>query len=240
VATAARILGSTALILMPSDAPPTKFTAVSNLGARVITFDRYTEDRFALTDRLAAEHGMTVIPPYDHIDVIAGAGSTTLELLDQAGPLDVLVMPLGGGAQLAGAGVVTAAISPTTRLIGVETAAGDKTRQSLRAGHRLRIPVPHTIADGVTGEIPGKITFALNQHRLSDVMVVSDDEITTAMAWLFHEVKLVAEPSGALAVAALLAEPVDLPDQRVGAVISGGNIDLHRFHALLQPRVTGK
>lgn len=239
VASAARMLGSTALIVMPSDAPPAKFTAVSELGAEVVTFDRYTEDRFALTERLAAEHGLTLIPPYDHLDVIAGAGSVTLELLEQAESLDVLVLPLGGGGQLAGAGVVTAAISPATRLIGVETAAGDKTRQSLRAGHRVRIPVPHTIADGVTGEIPGELTFALNQHRVSEVVVVSDDEIVTAMAWLFHEVKVVAEPSGVLAVAALLAGRVDLPDQRVGAVISGGNIDLHRFHALLRPRSTG-
>ena len=238
VATAARLLGSTALIVMPSDAPPAKLTAVSGLGAQVVTFDRYSEDRFALTDRLAAAHGLTLIPPYDHIDVIAGAGSVTLELLDQVGPLDVLVMPLGGGGQLAGAGVVTTSISPATRLIGVETAAGDKTRQSLRAGHRVRIPVPRTIADGVTGEIPGELTFALNQHRVSDVVVVSDEEITTAMAWLFQEIKVVAEPSGALAVAALLAGRVDLSGQRVGAVVSGGNIDLHRFHTLLQPRPT--
>ena len=235
VATAARMLGSTALIVMPSDAPPAKLTAVSDLGAQVVTFDRYTEDRFALTDRLAAEHGLTLIPPYDHVDVIAGAGSTTLELLDQAGPMDVLVIPLGGGGQLAGAGVVTAATSPPTRLIGVETAAGDKNRQSLRAGHRMRIPVPRTIADGVTGEIPGELTFALNQHRVSDVVVVSDEEITTAISWLFREIKVVAEPSGVLAVAALLAGQVDLPGQRVGAVVSGGNIDLHRFHALLHP-----
>ena len=238
VATAARLLGSTALIVMPSDAPPAKLTAVSGLGAQVVTFDRYSEDRFALTDRLAAAHGLTLIPPYDHIDVIAGAGSVTLELLDQVGPLDVLAMPLGGGGQLAGAGVVTTSISPATRLIGVETAAGDKTRQSLRAGHRVRIPVPRTIADGVTGEIPGELTFALNQHRVSDVVVVSDEEITTAMAWLFQEIKVVAEPSGALAVAALLAGRVDLSGQRVGAVVSGGNIDLHRFHTLLQPRPT--
>lgn len=235
LARAARMLDSTALIVMPSDAPPRKFTAVRDLGAQIVTFDRYTEDRFTLTDRLATEHGRTLIPPYDHVDVIAGAGSTTLELLDQAGPLDVLVMPLGGGGQLAGAGVVTTAISPATRLIGVETAAGDKTRQSLRAGHRVRIPVPRTIADGVTGEIPGELTFALNQHRVSEVVVVSDEEITMAMAWLFQEIKVVAEPSGVLAVAALLAERVDLPGQRVGAVVTGGNIDLHRFHALLSP-----
>lgn len=234
VAVAANILGTTALIVMPADAPPGKLAAVTGLGAQVVTFDRYTEDRFALTDRLATEHGLTIIPPYDHADVITGAATTTLELLEQAGPLDALIMPLGGGGQLAGAGVVTAALSPATRLIGVETRTGDKNRQSLRAGHRVRIPVPRTIADGVTGEIPGELTFALNRHRLHEVVVVDDHEITTAMGVLFERMKLVAEPSGVLAVAALLAGRVRLQGLRAGVVVSGGNVDLDRFVALLR------
>lgn len=236
VAAAANILATTALIVMPADAAPGKLAAVTALGARMVTFDRYIEDRFALTDRLASEHGLTIIPPYDHIDIITGAATTTLELLEQAGPLDTLVMPLGGGGQLAGAGVVTAALSPATRLIGVETRTGDKNRQSLRAGHRVRIPVPRTIADGVTGEIPGELTFALNQHRLHEVVVVDDHEITAAMGVLFERMKLVVEPSGALAVAALLAGRVRLQGPRVGVVVSGGNVNLDRFMALLQPR----
>jgi threo-3-hydroxy-L-aspartate ammonia-lyase len=235
VASAAAAAGSTAMLVMPADAPPAKFAAVRRLGAEVVTFDRYTEDRFALTDRLATEHGLTPIPPYDHHDVIAGAGTTTAEFLDQAGRLDVLVIPLGGGGQLAGAGVVTAAADPGTRLIGVETSAGDKNRRSLRAGERVRIPVPRTIADGVTGEIPGELTFPLIRRHVHEVLVVDDDEIRAAMALLFDEMKLVVEPSGALAAAAVLAGRIDAPGARVGAVLSGGNIDLDRLNRLLRP-----
>ncbi|XVV06686.1 pyridoxal-phosphate dependent enzyme [Actinosynnema sp. CA-248983] len=235
VASAAAAAGSTAMLVMPADAPPAKFAAVRALGAEVVTFDRYTEDRFALTARLAAEHGLTTIPPYDHHDVIAGAGTTTAEFLEQTGPLDALVIPLGGGGQLAGAGVVTAAADHGIRLIGVETEAGDKNRRSLRAGERVRIPVPRTIADGVTGEIPGELTFPLVQRHVHEVLVVSDDEIRAAMALLFGEMKLVVEPSGALAAAAVLAGRVQAPAGRVGVVLSGGNVDLSRLHGLLAP-----
>ena len=235
VASAAAAAGTTAMLVMPADAPPAKLAAVRGMGAEVVTFDRYTEDRFALTDRLAAQHGLTPIPPYDHPDVIAGAGTTTAELLDQTEQLDVLVMPLGGGGQLAGAGVVTAAADRGIGLIGVETAAGDKNRRSLRAGERVRIPVPRTIADGVTGEIPGELTFPLIQRHVHEVLVVDDDEIRSAMALLFGEMKLVVEPSGALAAAAVLAGKVHAPGKRVGVVLSGGNIDLDRLYHLLQP-----
>ncbi|WP_433272607.1 pyridoxal-phosphate dependent enzyme [Actinosynnema sp. CS-041913] len=231
VAPAAAAAGTTALLVMPSDAPPAKHAAVRRLGAEVVTFDRYTDDRFAITASLAAERGLTVIPPYDHPDVIAGAGTTTTEFLDQAGDLDVLVFPLGGGGQLAGATLGLA--DHKTRLVGVETAVGDKNRRSLDAGERVRIPVPHTIADGVTGEVPGELTFPLIQRRVDDVLVVDDDEIRAAMRLLFEEVKLVVEPSGALAVAALLAGPIHAPGARVGVVLSGGNITLDRLHHLL-------
>ncbi|GAA3873420.1 pyridoxal-phosphate dependent enzyme [Saccharothrix violaceirubra] len=229
VATAAKAAGSPALLVMPSDAPAAKFAAVRGLGAEVVTFDRYTDDRFALTARLAAEHGLTPIPPYDHADVIAGAGTTTAEFLDQVGSLDVLAVPLGGGGQLAGATLV----SGDVRLIGVETARGDKNRRSLQAGHRVRIPVPRTIADGVTGEIPGELTFPLVRRGVERVVVVDDDEIRAALAFLFEEVRLVVEPSGALAVAALLAGRLDVTGARAGVVLSGGNIDLARLHDLL-------
>ncbi|HEX6359904.1 pyridoxal-phosphate dependent enzyme [Actinophytocola sp.] len=234
VATAAGLTGTTALVVMPADAPGAKHAAVTGLGARVVTFDRYREDRFALTERLATEHGLTLIPPYDHPDVIAGAATTTLELTDQSDPPDVLVVPLGAGGQLAGAAVVRAALHPELRLIGVETAAGDKNRRSLQAGHRVRIPVPRTIADGVTGEIPGELTFPLIQRHVDDIVVVDDSDITVAMATLFDECKLVVEPSGALAVAAIQAGHVNAPAQRTAAVISGGNIDLPRLETLLR------
>lgn len=239
VATAAGLVGTTALMVMPEDAPPAKHAAVIGLGARVVTFDRYREDRFALTERLAAEHDLTVIPPYDHPDVIAGAATTTLELLARPERPDVLVVPLGAGGQLAGAAVVRAALHPDVRLVGVETAAGDKNRRSLRAGRRVRIPVPRTIADGVTGEIPGELTFPLIQRHVADIVVVDDDEITAAMAVLFDEHKLVVEPSGALAVAAIHAGRVTASNRHTAAIISGGNIDLPRLGTLLSqpPRV---
>jgi threonine dehydratase len=217
---------------MPSDAPPTKLAAVTGLGTRVVTFDRYHDDRHALTARLAADHGLVTIPPYDHPDVIAGAGTTTLELLEQAGELDTIVMPLGAGGQLAGAALVMAGCTRTVRLVGVETVAGDKFRRSPSAGRRVRIPVPRTIADGVTGEIPGELTFPLIRRHAAEVVSVSDAEIRAAMAWLFEEAHLVVEPSGALAVAALLAGRVHGRGRRVGVIVSGGNIDLQRFHTL--------
>jgi threo-3-hydroxy-L-aspartate ammonia-lyase len=232
VADAARRQGTKAVVVMPSDAPPTKLAAVATLGARVVTFDRYRDDRHALTARLAADHGLVTIPPYDHPDVIAGAGTTTLELLEQAGDLDMIVMPLGAGGQLAGACCAIAGHTRAMRLVGVETAAGDKFRRSLRVGRRVRIPVPRTIADGVTGEIPGELTFPLVKRYAAEVVAVSDDEIRAAMVWLFEEAHLVVEPSGALALAALLAGRVDGRGLRVGVIVSGGNIDLQRFHTL--------
>ncbi len=232
VADAARRQGTKAVLVMPSDAPPTKHAAVAELGARVVRFDRYRDDRHALTARLAADDGLVAIPPYDHPDVIAGAGTTTLELLEQAGDLDTIVMPLGAGGQLAGACCAIAGRTRAIRLIGVETAAGDKFCRSLRAGRRVRIPVPRTIADGVTGEIPGELTFPLVKRHAAEVVSVSDDEIRAAMVWLFEEAHLVVEPSGALAVAALLAGRVDGRGRRVGVIVSGGNIDVQRFHTL--------
>lgn len=233
VALAARMLGSSATVVMPADAPPSKPAAVRAYGAEIVTFDRYTDDRVAIAERLADERGLASIPPFDHPHVIAGQGTAAIELLEDAGPPDALLVPLGGGGQLAGCAIAMAAMSPETRLVGVETAAGDKTRQSLRAGRRVRIPVPRTIADGVTGEVPGQLTFAINRLLVERVVVVSDEEIVAAMAFLFERMKLVSEPSGALAVAALLARRVDVTGQRVAAVISGGNVDVRRFSELV-------
>lgn len=239
IATAARECDTAAVVVMPADAPPGKLTRVAALGARVVTFNRYTDDRFALTERVAAAHGLVTIPPFDHSHVIAGAGTTTLELLEQTGALDMIVMPLGGGGQLSGAGLVKGAESPATRLVGVETAAGDKTRRSLRAGRRIRVPTPETIADGVTGETPGELTFAINRRYLDHVVVVQDHEVLAAMAWLFEETKLVVEPTGALAIAALLAGRIEVSGHRVGVVVSGGNIELRRFHLLTRSIAVG-
>ncbi|TMR05684.1 pyridoxal-phosphate dependent enzyme [Actinomadura soli] len=233
VALAARMLDTTALIVMPEDAPVAKRMATLAYGAEIVTFDRYTDDRFAITDALAADRGLTLIPPYDHPDVIAGQGSVAIEFLGRVGGLDALVVPIGGGAQLAGCATVLASLSPETRAIGVETEAGDKNRRSLRAGTRIRIPVPRTIADGVTGEVPGELTFAINSRHVDEVITVTDAEILDAMVFLFDRMKLVAEPTGALAVAALLSGRLRLPGRRVGVIISGGNIDTGQFTRLL-------
>jgi len=232
VASAATMSGTQALILMPDDAPASKLEATRQYGAEVRTFNRYTDNRFEISERLAAERGLTVIPPYDHPDVIAGQGTTAMELCDEVGPLDALIVPLGGGGQLAGCATVLRATTPGTRLIGVETEAGDKNRQSLRAGHPVRIPVPRTIADGVTGERTGELTFPIIQQFVDDVTAVTDDEIMHAMRFLFDRTKMVVEPSGALAVAALLAKRVSLSG-RIGVMISGGNISAEQFCQLL-------
>ncbi|MEV6524518.1 threo-3-hydroxy-L-aspartate ammonia-lyase [Longispora sp. NPDC051575] len=233
VALAARMLGTRALIVMPADTPPMKLAATQGYGARIVTFDRYTENRFEITAALAAEHHLTVIPPYDHPDVIAGAGTTGLELLEETSDLDALLVPLGGGGQLAGCATVMRAVSPRTLIIGVESQDGDKNGQSLRAGEPVRIAVPRTIADGVTGEVTGELTFPIIQRLVDEVTVASDTEIVRAMSFLFDRMKLVVEPSGALAVAALLAGRVRLPGKRVGVMISGGNVGADRFCELL-------
>jgi threonine ammonia-lyase medium form len=232
VALAAAMTGTRSTVVMPKDAPTLKLTATRHYGAQVVTFDRYTDNRFEITDRLAAEQGLSVIPPYDHADVIAGQGTTALEMWDEVDDLDTLIVPLGGGGQLAGCAVALRAIAPSTRIIGVETEAGDKNRQSLRAGHPVRIAVPRTIADGVTGERTGELTFPIIQRLVDDVTAVTDDEILTAMTFLFDRLKLVVEPSGALAVAAILAGRVRQPG-RTGVILSGGNIDVHRFTQLV-------
>jgi threonine dehydratase len=233
VALAATMTGSRSVIVMPADAPALKHTATRQYGGEVVTFNRYTDDRFEITNRLAAEQGLTVISPYDHADVIAGQGTTALELWEDIDDLDALVVPLGGGGQLSGCATLIRHIAPTTHIVGVETENGDKNRQSLRAGRPVRIPVPRTIADGVCGERTGELTFPIIQRLVDDVTTVTDEEILHAMVFLFDRMKLVAEPSGALAVAALLAGRLRLPGRRIAAIISGGNVGADRFCQLL-------
>ncbi|OKI04803.1 pyridoxal-5'-phosphate-dependent protein [Streptomyces sp. CB02923] len=233
VALAARELGSSAVILMPEDSPRSKRDATEGYGAEIVTYDRYTGDRAALGARLAAERGLTLIPPYDHPHVIAGQGTAALELIEETGPLDALLTPVGGGGLIAGSAVAATALSPGIRMIGVEPEAGDDTRRSLAAGERVRIPVPRTIADGQAVEQPGELTFPVNRRLLESVVLVSDDEIRAAMRLAFERLKIVTEPSGASALAALLAGAVDPLPRRVGVVISGGNIGLDRFLELM-------
>jgi threonine dehydratase len=232
VALAARELGSHAVILMPADAPASKVDAVLGYGAEVVTYDRYTEDRLALGTALAAERGMTLIPPYDHRDVIAGQGTAALELLEDVPGLDVLVVPVGGGGLIAGSAIAAKAMRPDIRVVGVEPAAGDDTRRSLRAGRRVTVDVPHTIADGQAVSTPGELTFAVNQRLVDDIVTVADDDILDAMRFAFDRLKIVLEPSGATPLAAVLSGSSGTAPKQ-GLVLSGGNIGTARFLDLM-------
>ncbi|MEV8553541.1 threo-3-hydroxy-L-aspartate ammonia-lyase [Streptomyces glaucescens] len=232
VALAARELGTTAVIVMPEDAPASKREATAGYGAEIVSYDRYTGDRVAIAEALAAERGLTVIPPYEHPHIIAGQGTAALELLEEAGELDALLAPVGGGGLIAGSATAAKGLRPGIRIIGVEPEAGDDTKRSLEAGRRISIPVPRTIADGQALHTPGELTFSVNRRLVDEIVLVSDDEIRAAMRFAFERLKIVVEPSGATPLAALLSGRVtDLP-HRVGLIVSGGNIDTARFARL--------
>ncbi|NMM23570.1 MAG: threo-3-hydroxy-L-aspartate ammonia-lyase [Phycicoccus sp.] len=233
VALAARELGTRAVILMPEDAPASKVAAVKAYGAEVVSYDRYTEDRVMLGEALARDGGLALVPPYEHADVMAGQGTVGLELLEEVGPLDAIVVPVGGGGLMAGVATAATGLQPGITMIGVEPELGDDQRRSLLEGDRVRIPIPRTIADGLAIDIPGELTFCVNRRLVSEIVLVSDAQILDAMRFLFDRMKLVVEPSGAVPVAALLSGRVELSGKRVGLVISGGNIDVQRFVALL-------
>ena len=233
VALAARLVGTPAVILMPEDAPPTKLAATRGYGAEVVTYDRYTQDRTALAQELAAERGRTLIPPYDHYDVMAGQGTVALELIEEVGHLGALLVPVGGGGLMAGCATVATMMSSGIRMIGVEPEAGDDHARSLAAGERQQIAVPRTIADGQAIATPGELTFAVNRKLVESFELVSDAEIVAAMVFAFERLKVVLEPSGASALAALLAGRIHGLPERVGVVLSGGNVGLERFRELV-------
>jgi threonine dehydratase len=229
VALAARLLATTAVIVMPADTPAAKMAATRGYGAEVLTYDRYSEDREAIGASLAAERGLTLVPPYDHPAVMAGQGTAALELIEDGGPLEVLVVPVGGGGLIAGCATVAKAMLRHVHVVGVEPLAGDDTRRSLAAGERVAVPVPRTIADGQQATIPGELTWEVNRRLVDEVVTVTDDEIVAAMALLFDRCKQVTEPSGASGVAALLAGRVACAGLRVGVIVSGGNVGMERF-----------
>ncbi|WP_405774255.1 threo-3-hydroxy-L-aspartate ammonia-lyase [Streptomyces sp. NBC_00859] len=232
VALAAKELGTTAVILMPEDTPQSKMDATAGYGAEIVTYDRYTGDRVAIGEALAAERGLALIPPYEHPHVIAGQGTAALELIEETGELDALVVPVGGGGLLAGSAIAAKGLRDRTRVIGVEPEAGDDTKRSLAEGRRVSVPVPRTIADGQAAAIPGELTFSVNQRLVDGIALVTDDQIRDAMRFAFERLKIVVEPSGATALAALLAGRVDDLPRRVGVIISGGNIGARRFAEL--------
>jgi len=233
VAIAARLLGTSATIVMPEDAPPAKLEATRGYGAEVVSYDRWNEDREEIGRRLAVERGVELVRPYDDPLVMAGQGTTALELLDDVPDLDVIVIPVGGGGLIAGCATAAKALRPGIRIVGVEPEAGDDTRRSLAAGERVHIDVPRTIADGLQAAEPGELTFEVNRLLLDEVVTVSDDEILKAMAFLFDRMKLVVEPSGAVGIAALLTGRVEAASKKTGVVISGGNVGVTRFAELL-------
>jgi threo-3-hydroxy-L-aspartate ammonia-lyase len=233
VALAARLVGTRATIVMPEDTPEVKLEATRGYGAEVVFYDRYTEDREEVGRALAEERGMTLVPPYEDDHVMAGQGTTALELFEDVGELDLLLVCVGGGGLIAGCATAAKGASPRTRVLGVEPAVRDVTKRSLAAGERIRIPVPQTIADGQQGDIPGAMTFEVNRRRVDGMLLVTDDEILATMRTLFDRCKVVVEPSGAAALAAVLAGHVDVAGKRVGVTLSGGNVGLTRFLELM-------
>jgi threo-3-hydroxy-L-aspartate ammonia-lyase len=234
VALAARLLETSATIVMPADAPELKLAATRHYGAEVITYDRYHEDREEIGGRIARERGLALVPPFDDVDVIAGQGTAALELIDDTPGLDLLLAPVSGGGLIAGCATVVKALCPGASVIGVEPQAGDDYARSLAAGRRVSIPLPDTIADALRLTSPGELTFGINRKVLDGVLTVSDTELVAAMRFAFERLKLVVEPGGAAALAALLAHRVELiGDARVGVILSGGNVDPATFSALL-------
>jgi threonine dehydratase len=233
VALAAKIHGISATIVMPSDAARVKLEATASHGAEIVSYERYGEDREAIFRELVASRRLHPIHPFDDPRVIAGQGTVALELLEDAGPLDALVVPVSGGGLISGCATAASALDPRIRVVGVEPENGDDVARSLAAGERVSIPVPRTIADGLQATSPGEITFAIIRDLVDDVVTVSDDEIAVAMRACLDHLGLVVEPSGATALAGALSGRLDLKGRRVGVVVSGGNVDSERFEQLV-------
>jgi threonine dehydratase len=233
IALAGRLLGIPATIVMPNDAPRMKIEATKGYGAEVIGFDRYTQDREAIGNRLAAERGLTLIPPFDHAHVIAGQGTAAAELFEEVGALDVLVVCVGGGGLISGSAIAARQMAPACRVIGVEPEAGNDVQRSFREGRIVHIDVPKTIADGAQTQQPGELTFATIRALVHDVVTVSDPALVRAMRFFAERMKLVVEPTGALAAAAVLERTIPVTGKRVGVIVSGGNIDATRYGELL-------
>ncbi len=233
VALACRLLGAQAVIVMPDNAPATKRAATEGYGAQVVAYDPTTQDRRELAERLAAEHGYTIVPPYDHRDVIAGQGTAALELCQDAGPLDLLLTPCGGGGLLSGSAIAAKGVCPACHVIGIEPELADDATQSFRTGELHTVHNPPTIADGTRTPSLGTLTFPLVREYVDDMQTVSEAAIIDAVRFLFYRMKLVVEPSGALGLAALLSGAV-AASGRVGVILSGGNVDGDTMRMILE------
>jgi threonine dehydratase len=233
VALAGRLLGVPAVIVMPADAPAVKLDATRAYGAEVVLYDRARESREEVASALAQSRGLALVPPFDHVDVLAGQGTAALELVEDAGPLDVLLVPCGGGGLLSGCAIAARALAPGVEVYGVEPAAGDDVTRSFASGVLQSVHNPDTIADGARTSSAGAITFPLIREHVTGMTTVDDDTLLRAMLWLWERMKLMVEPTGALGAAALFANRVDVRGKRVGVVLSGGNADVLALAPLL-------
>ena len=233
IALSAALLNIPATILMPHDAPASKVAATKGYGGNVVMYDRYTEDREQISRKLAEERGVTLIPPYDHPDVIAGQGTAAKELFDEVGPLDALFVCLGGGGLLSGSALATRVLAPDCKLYGVEPEAGNDAQQSFRSGKIVHIDTPKTIADGAQTQHLGAYTFEIIRRDVNDVLTATDAQLVDCMRFFASRMKLVVEPTGCLGFAAARQMKAQLQGKRVGVIVSGGNVDMERFCALL-------
>ena len=225
IALSGQLLGIKTVIVMPDDAPQVKLDATRGYGAEIVQYTK-NEDREKLAGKLAAERGLTLIPPFDHPHIIAGQGTAAKELIEDVGPLDVLLVPCGGGGLLSGSSIAAKHLAPKCKVIGVEPAAGDDATQSFVKKRLITIAVPDTIADGAKTPSLGKLTFPIILRTVDDMLTVTDAELTKAMFFLWERMKIVVEPTGALAFAALFNKKLDCAGRRVGIILSGGNVDL--------------
>ena len=232
IALSASLLGMPATIVMPNDAPAMKVAATRGYGGKVVLYDRYTEDREAIGRKLAEEQGLTLIPPYDHPDVIAGQGTAAKELFEEVGELDALFVCLGGGGLLSGSALAARALSPKCRIYGVEPETGNDGQRSFRSGEIVHIDTPVTIADGAQTQHLGNYTFAIIRRDVDDILTATDHELVEAMRFYASRMKLIVEPTGCLSLAAARTMGAPLRGKRIGVIISGGNVDLQRFCAL--------
>ncbi|MEU4193679.1 threo-3-hydroxy-L-aspartate ammonia-lyase [Kribbella sp. NPDC026611] len=233
IALAAQLLGIPATIVMPADAPAMKVAATKGYGGEVVVFDRYTEDREEIGRALAEERGLTLIPPYDHPHIIAGQGTAAKELFEEVGELDALFVPVGGGGLISGSALSARALAPACEIYGVEPEAGNDGQQSLRQGSIVHIETPNTIADGAQTQHLGVYTFEIIRREVTDILTATDAELVDAMRTLAATLKIVVEPTGCLGFAAVRKLPDHLRGKRVGVILSGGNVDMDRFAALL-------
>lgn len=235
VALAGRILGIPATVVMPSDAPQIKIDGTRGYGAEVILYDRERDDREGISAALARDRGVTLIPPFNHPHIVAGQGTAAHELIEETGPLDVLLVPCGGGGLLSGCAIAARALAPQIRVIGVEPEAGDDVTRSFRTGTIQSVHNPDTIADGARTSAPGDVTFPLIMEHVADMVTVGDAALLRAMWYLWERMKIIVEPTGALGAAAALEGVCDVRGRRVGVVLSGGNADLRQLCRLIAP-----